>query len=138
MEARQLSLFKGRRQRGVKPPLALEYKTHIAIADALRWGCAPGWIWNHFPSGEKRDPQTGAKLKRMGHQPGWADFVLVAPTGTHFWLELKRGKAPLSEEQEAFGTAMRARGVPYRVVRSYDEAVGQLIAWGALRLRVSA
>ena len=65
-KALQLSLFKGRRQRGVRPPLPLERKTHIALADALRVGCAPGWEWNHFPSGEKRSEQTGALLKRMG------------------------------------------------------------------------
>lgn len=136
--ARQLSLFKGRRQRGERPPLAIERKTHIALADALRVGCAPGWLWSHFPAGEHRDEITGALLKRMGLKPGWLDLLLIAPDGIHHWLELKRGKAPLTDDQEAFLGALRARGVPCAVARSFDEAIAQLRDWGALRLRVSA
>lgn len=135
---RQLSLFKGRRQRGValKPPV--ERRTHIAVADALRVGCVAGWLWSHFPAGEHRDEKTGALLKRMGLKKGWSDFLLISPEGIHHWLELKRGKSPLTDEQEAFRDAMAARDVPWAVARSFDEAVRQLTSWGALRLRVSA
>jgi len=135
---RQLSLFKSRRQRGVRPPDPIERQTHIAVADALRAGCAPGWLWTHFPAGEHRDKATGGLLQRMGLQKGWSDFLLVSPEGIHHWLELKRGKAPLTEEQGAFLEACRARGVPCAVARSFDEAIAILQRWGALRLRVSA
>lgn len=137
----QLHLFHKtpRRRAPRKPPQALERRTHIAVADTLRRFVQPGWeLWTHFPAGEHRNKVTGALLARMGMKRGWSDFVLVSPTGVHHWLELKRGKTPLSEAQEAFRDACRARGVPWAVARSYDEAVDVLTRWGALRLRVSA
>lgn len=133
----QLSLFASRRQRGRKPPLAKERATHIAVADALRAACAPAWIWSHIPSGELRTEETGALLKRMGLKPGLPDFLLIDPDGKHYWLELKRGKAPLTVAQTEFGVAMMERGVPYAVARSFNEAIAQLRDWGALRLRVA-
>lgn len=134
---RQLALFNSRKRGPVKAPQPIERKTHIAVADALTWGCAPGWEWTHFPAGEHRSEETGALLKRMGLKKGWSDFVLIGPTGVHHWLELKRGKAPLTPEQEAFRDACQVRGVPWAVARSFAEATAQLQSWGALRLSVS-
>ena len=72
----------------------------------------------------------------MGLQPGFFDLLFISPTGIHHWLELKRGNAPLTVEQTAFELAMRLRGVPVFVARSYTEAVEVLKAWGALCDRV--
>lgn len=138
MTARQLSLFKGGRQRGRAVPLPVEFRTHVAVADALRIGVMPGWLWTHFPAGEHRDEATGARLKRMGLKRGWSDFLLINPNGLHHWLELKRGKARLTPEQTAFMLACQGRGVPHAVVRSFDEAIRQLTDWGAIRLSVAA
>lgn len=135
---RQLSLFRSRKQGGERAPLPKERQTHIAIADALRVGCTPDWLWSHFPAGEHRDEATGALLQRMGLKKGWSDFLLIDHNGDHHWLELKRGKAPLTEEQEAFLAALEARGVACAVARSFDEAVAVLQRWGALRLKVAA
>jgi len=135
--ARQLNLFKSRRQKGEQPPLALELKTHIALADLLRVGLAAGWLCNHFPAGEARAKVTAGRLKRMGLRPGWADFIFIGPTGVHHWLELKRGGANLNPWQMDFHKAMKARGVPCEVARSYEEAVTILRAWGALRTGVT-
>ncbi|RWP05084.1 hypothetical protein [Mesorhizobium sp.] len=147
-EARQLSLFKGRRQRGVKPPPPPEFKTHVAVADALRHGCSPGWLWTHFPAGEERPgfkdkkgrrvSPSASRLKRMGLKRGWSDFLLIDPAGRHYWLELKRGRAGLTEDQEAFRDACWARDVPWALARSFDEAIAQLASWGAVRVKVSA
>lgn len=138
MAARQLSLFKGKRQKGEKPPLAKERATHIAVADALQAGANRGWEWTHFPAGEFRRKETAALLKRMGVKPGWADFLLVSPQGRLHCLELKRGPAPLNEAQKAFRDAMGACGVVYAVARSFDEAMILLTLWGAVRVKVSA
>ena len=116
------------------PPLPKEDRTTAAVADALRVAAAPGWMWSHFPAGEARDEQTGAKLKRMGLKRGWSDFVLIAPDGRHHWMELKRGKASLRVEQEAFAQQLLQRGVPWKVARSFDEAIAVLTAWGAIKL----
>lgn len=121
-----------KRQTVRRLPPALERRTHIAVADLLRHTARAGWWWSHIPSGEYRTEATGALLKRMGLQRGMADFLLISPTGVHHWLELKRGNAPLTEDQEAFAAALRRCGVPYYVARHYDGAVHQLKQWGAL------
>jgi hypothetical protein len=130
----QLSLFKSARQRGTRPPPALEFETHCAIADTLRRGATPGWIWTHFPAGERRDLGAAARLKRMGLKGGFPDFLLIAPDGVHHWLELKRGNAALTDDQKAFQLEMNMRGVPCAVARSYELAIAQLKEWGAVRV----
>jgi len=126
----QPDFWKRKPSRLVRAP---ERSTHIAIADLLRTACKPGWWWSHIPSGELRTEATGALLKRMGLKPGMGDFLLVDPVGVHHWLELKRGTdAVLSEGQVQFCNAMRSRGVPYEVSRSFAAAEKQLKKWGAL------
>jgi hypothetical protein len=137
----QLSLFAGRRQRGVKPPRASEFATHCAIADTLRVGIAEGWIWFHCPNGELRPDGTGARLKRMGTRPGVADFLFIAPRGGRLHaLELKRRGERPTEAQDAFLEAVRAAGGVAAWVDSYTKAIDQLKAWGALKttIRVAA
>jgi hypothetical protein len=136
MEERQLDLLKGKRQKGTKAPGPSEFQIQCAVADLLRVGCAPGWLWNHFPAGELRTDETGARLKRAGLQPGWSDLVLVGPTGVHYWLELKQEKGKLSEAQWTFATQMHLRGVPHRVARSVKEAEKILTEWGAISTRI--
>jgi hypothetical protein len=121
-----------KRQTVRRLPPAPERRTHIALADELRHTAAAGWWWSHIPSGELRTKETGALLKRMGLKPGMADFLLVDIVGRHYWLELKRGPNPLSDDQEEFARQMRRRSVPYAVARDYDAAVRQLQAWGVL------
>jgi hypothetical protein len=134
----QINLFTRRVSR---PPPAPEFNTHCMIADLLRRFANPGWRWWHIPSGEKRSPATGARLKRMGVQRGLPDFELLAPLGAswrarpHF-LELKRRGGALSEEQKEFAAWCGANDVPYAVVKSFDEALTQLKAWGAVRTGV--
>jgi hypothetical protein len=136
----QLDLLKDpRRQRGTKPPPALEVETHIALADTLRkGGLSPGWWWSHIGHGGKRSAETGRLLKRMGLQPGIPDFLFYDPEGREYWLELKRGRAPLTDGQLDFIAIMEARGVPCAVARSYQAAIDQLTLWGAIRVRISA
>lgn len=38
-----------------------------------------GWLWTHFPAGEKRHPRVGAKLKRMGLKRGVPDCLIFEP-----------------------------------------------------------
>ena len=136
-EERQLSLLKGPRQKGEKAPLPSEFQMQCAVADALRIGCSPGWFWTHFPAGELRTDETGRRLKRMGLKPGIFDLLLVDPNGTHYWLELKRGKAPLTTEQGIFLACMTLRLVPCAVARSFNEAITVLKGWGAIKVSLA-
>ena len=139
---RQLDLLKSVRQRGVRPPLALERETQIALVETLdRYGgLASGWEVFHIPNGELRSDKTGALLKRMGAKAGVLDLEFLSPTGQAHFLELKRGRQPLTEAQTAFIARQDKRGVPTAVARSYAEALAILKTWGALKttIRVAA
>jgi hypothetical protein len=126
----QLPLFPTRRKR---PKPALERQIHIAVADLLRDYRKPGWIFFHPANGEYRTKETGALLQRLGVLPGVPDLILIGPTGQHYYLELKRGLAPMSLAQIRFRTELRSRNVPYGVARSFDEAVAFLEQWGVLK-----
>lgn len=137
---RQLHLFKSRRQRGTKPPPMAEFSLHCMVADDLRRWATPGWNWTHFPAGEYRDPVTGARLKRMGLQPGWPDLILLPPKGSpngrpHF-LELKRRGGKLSAWQAGFQLWCMLNDCPYACIDDYKAAVAILQRWGALRASV--
>src|SRR5271156_5557392 len=109
-----LMLAEGRRPRPRKAavPRPKELALHMSVADILRRFARPDWRWSHFPAGEHRDVRTAAKLKAMGVQRGWPDFVLFDPTGRLHALELKREGETLTDDQEDFQTWCIARGVP--------------------------
>ena len=50
----------------------------------------------------KRVSFAGARLKRMGINPGWSDFILLSPTALAHFLELKRRGKTLSDDQDDF------------------------------------
>ena len=146
----QLSLFKGKRQRGVKRPPSKEFATHCMVADMLRRWQTPGWRWSHFPAGEWRHPATAMRLKRMGVQVGWPDFILLSPREhlvdgeqyvrahgiTHF-LELKREGSKLTDWQHSFMEFCTLNGYPYVWCDNFADAIACLKNWGALRASVS-
>lgn len=139
----QLSLFKGKRQRGVKPKPAKEFATHVMIADVLRKWQTPGWRWTHLPFGEHRNAITGARLKRMGTQVGWPDFILLKPLNDfldgpqrcHF-LELKRQGVGLTEFQQSFKVWCDINDFPYAWCDNFNAALAQLKEWGAVRAQI--
>lgn len=146
---RQLDLLKDpRRQRGTKPPPALERQTHIAIADTIRVSIVPGWIWFHPPNGGERPAKwikgrrisiEGGLLKRMGAKAGVSDFVFAAPPRARLHaLELKRQGEQPTDEQIAFLEEVRAAGGQAAWVDNYREAIDVLTSWGAVRVTVTA
>jgi hypothetical protein len=136
VDARQLSLFKGKRQRGTKPPPPLEFANHVLIADMLRRWCNPQWQWTHLPMGEKRHICTAVRLKRMGVRPGWPDFLFAGPNGKLVWLELKRKGKNASEAQQAIGQHLRDCGFEYLITDNVNEAVAFLKRLGILRATI--
>lgn len=140
---RQLDLLKGPRQRGTRPPPALEFETHCAIADMLRVSLSPKWTWFHPPNGGER-PATyrngkrvsgeGGRLKRMGARAGTSDFILVAPAlGRVHALELKRRGETPTDAQAAFLDEIRAAGGLADWCDNFNDAKRILSAWGAIR-----
>jgi hypothetical protein len=116
----------------MKPPPPKELKLHIAVADRLKADASPDWRWTHFPAGEERDKRHAAKLKAMGLQRGWPDFILVSPGGRLHALELKRRGETLSEDQEAFAEWCVGQGVPFACANALPDALACLSEWGVL------
>jgi hypothetical protein len=137
----QLQMFGKRRLQGRK---VLEFSIHVAVADVLRRWSTPGWRWTHLPFGEHRNAVTGARLKRMGTQVGWPDFILLSPAilpdlaGTAHFLELKREGSKLNEFQKSFADFCAENGFPHFWCDNFKDAINQLKAWGAVRASVSA
>ena len=136
----QLPLFGKRRSRSRGH---LEFNTHVAVADVLRRWSTPGWRWTHLPFGEHRNAVTGARLKRMGTQVGWPDFILLSPSvlpdlsGTAHFLELKREGGKLTDFQRSFAEFCVENGFPHYWCDNFKDAVTMLKTWGAVRASVS-
>jgi len=143
-EERQLSLLKGKRQKGEVPPSPSEFAVHVALADTLRRFCLPGWIWWHHPAGGKRpqkmNPKTGQlwspegeRLRRMGAKPGIADFIFVGrPCATVYAYELKRFCKKPTEEQLQWGAQIIAAGGCWAWGDTFDHAITTWKDWGIL------
>ena len=133
-----LAIAQGHRARPRKAPQTApkESRLQYDVAALLRDHCLPEWRWSHFSAGERRDARTGARLKRMGLQRGWPDFLLVSPAGQLHFLELKRQGESLSEPQEAFQLWAVRHGIPHSVADSFDQALAFLDAIGCLRIKI--
>ena len=130
-----------------KPPPAPEFHLHTLVADVLRRWAMPGWRWTHLPLGEERPAQiikgkrvslAGARLKRMGVNPGWPDFILLSPAAIPFFLELKRRGERLTDDQEDFATWCAEHQATFVVTDDFKVALATLQGWGAVRGSVHA
>ena len=135
MTERQLGLFKSNRQRGIaliaNPS---EFALTCSVADLFRKCIKPEWQWTHIGHGDLRTQITGARLKRAGQQKGWPDFILLPPSaGVAHFIELKRKRGRLSEEQQAFRDWCQSNGVPHEVAREISEVIAIGNRWGLWR-----
>ena len=73
----------------------------------------PNWIYTHIASGEKRDPVTAARLKRMGVVSGFPDLLFFGPRREVYWIELKARSGRLSEAQADVASHLIAAGHGY-------------------------
>jgi hypothetical protein len=131
-----LMLIEGRKPRLKKAIRTRERELtlHMSAAQILRRHVRPDWRWSHFPAGERRDARTGAKLKRMGLQSGWPDFVLVAPDGRFHALELKRIGGDLSDDQDDFRLWCIGRGVPHSIAYTTKDVLAIFGFWNCLEI----
>lgn len=95
-----------------------ELQLHFAVADYLRRVMPPGIPWSHFPAGERRDAKTGAKLKRMGLNPGWPDFIIL--TNPVICIELKTDKGRMTPSQKIFAADVQSQDHTHFVARNIE------------------
>jgi hypothetical protein len=135
--ARQLSLFKSRRQRGIAPPAPSEFQVHCMVVDTVKRWIMPGWIYTHIASGEKRDQVTAARLKRMGVVAGFPDLMFFGPHGEVCAIELKAKGGRLSEHQAAIKRHLEQAGHGYHCSSDYRDVIETLKGWEVLRAGIS-
>jgi len=135
-----------RRWRGVRGEATpdKEVQMQIQLMNLLKWCLRPDVIKLHIPNGELRDKRSAAKLKAMGVLPGASDLLFLwkkyweDSEGSHtapgiLFLELKLPGKTATEEQIAFGLAVRLAGADYAVARSIEQALAELRTRGLLR-----
>lgn len=88
---------------------------------------APECFVTAFPAGGG-GLMRGMFLKSMGLIAGFPDLLLIY-RGVAFGMELK-AKTKLTETQRATHAALGRAGMDVRVIRSLDEAMLALAAWG--------
>lgn len=134
-----LMIAEGRKPRPRKAPRVRpkEATLHCTVAKLLHDHARPEWLWFHVPNGERRDVQTGARLKRMGVKPGVPDFLLISPYGSVRFLELKRTGETLSDSQEEFRVQCIRQGIPHVIAHTLDEALIAFEVWGCLTIKLT-
>lgn len=122
-----------------------EFALTRAVADYLRLALPEGVLWTHLPFGEARPKATAGRLKAMGVQPGWPDFVIMpslrvisaVPAGPIF-IELKAVEGRLSKAQQIWHDQAKKLGYWVHIARSIEEVEGILRAHGLVpRARVA-
>jgi hypothetical protein len=114
-----------------------ELVLHFAVAKLLREHCREDWIWTHIPSGEKRDIITARKLKNMGVQPGWPDFLLVNPFGEVHFLELKREGKKLTGSQNDIRVWCISHAIAHSIAYNVDDILRIFASWECLDLSIT-
>jgi hypothetical protein len=105
-----------------------------SVIALLRFRARSGVIFGHSPNGMPASARTGARFKRLGMKPGWAD-ITIAVEGRMHCLELKTATGRQSPEQRSFQLECEIGGVPYAVARSFEEAERILSDWGCFAER---
>ena len=115
----------------------LEDQTHRLIVDLLAIYEAQGKLSYFHPVNEgKRNPRTGAHLKRLGMRKGIPDLVVMLTGGQTVFLEVKAPRKDLEPEQAAWFSRLRKAGYTCATVRSVSEA--QLVVDRALGMARAA
>jgi len=127
-----------------------EFALTCAVAEYLAYALPADVLWSHLPFGEVRPKATAGRLKAMGVNPGWPDFLIlgrVSPIGTPgyglpyvgpIFIEIKTAQGRLSKAQATWHEAAKALGYNVHVARSVEEVEGILRGHGlAPRARVA-
>lgn len=105
----------------------MKHKEHQIQSALIEWWSIQHKVYNlpefslfAIPNGSKRNPVTGAILKREGVRRGVPDLMLAVPNKNHYglFIEMKAGANKPSLEQKQFLEYVFAMG--YQVSVCYD------------------
>ena len=106
-----------------------EDRIHRDILKNLRALLPNHWIVYHTPNGGARDAITGAQMKGLGVIAGVPDLTILGDGKTYF-MEVKSKSGRLQPSQKMFFGKLERNGIEYAVVRSVDDALACMQAWG--------
>lgn len=86
-----------------------------------------------IPNGGMRHPTVGKMLKDEGLLPGSPDLVFALKAGHTLWLEMKKAKGRLSDEQIGVHHKLRALDHQVEIAYSLDQALEICDRYGILR-----
>lgn len=118
------------RKTKLKLPRVSERSIQIAIKNHLIFH---GVVCVHVPNAGKRSLAGGRIAKAEGLHPGFPDLILLRGGGLVGFLEVKAADGRLSPAQVDCHAMLRRLGQPLEVVRSQDEALAAVKAWGWVR-----
>lgn len=111
----------------VTPPKPTEHQIQSAFFDRVRmsYGRYPDLEYMRaFPNGGHRHKAVAAKMHAEGVSPGPLDVILPTKSGPYvgLWMEFKRPKNKLTDEQQKYAAYLRRQGWCVEVVYSEDQA----------------
>ena len=112
-----------------------ESEIQIQIVELLKRVLKGDVLWTFFPAGEAGGGRggnvRGARLKRMGLQPGWPDLQFLHK-GRYFGMEVKTKTGRLSQSQRRMHSLLEEQGVSVAVVRSINDVLERCNEWQLL------
>lgn len=117
-----------------------ESNAQCAIVSFLRRSLPSTYRVISVPNGRfQADPRTIARLKREGLTRGVLDLMVLRNDGWFASLEIKADGGRVSPEQAEWCNWLSSGGANAAVVRSLEEAIDALTAFGVpLKARVAA
>ena len=123
----------------MKLPEPSEDEIQISIVEAFGLlSSRAGFMFFHVANEAAMKARSGKDihgliehLKKMGLMPGVSDLVIVFE-GRAYFLEIKTSKGKQTKDQIAFELWARDCGAPYRLVKSFDQAITSLEDWGII------
>ena len=112
---------------------ASEHQIQAALVDILAYKMRPELVRLAIPNGGMRHPKVGAMLKAEGLLPGSPDLVFAMDEGRSLWLEMKKAKGKLSDQQIGLHYKLKQLGHQVEVAYSIDQALDVLAKHGILK-----
>ena len=122
-----------------------EFALTCAVAEYLAYALPADVLWSHLPFGEVRPRATAGRLKAMGVNPGWPDFIIlpslkvISPLyAGPIFIEIKPAQGRLSKAQAEWHEKASSLGYWVHVARSIADVEEILRGHGlAPRARVA-
>ena len=112
-----------------------EFALTRAVAEYLALALPREVLWSHLPFGEARPKATAGRLKAMGVNPGWPDFIILPSFKGASWIgpifiEIKTASGRLSKAQAEWHEKAKSLGYWVHIARSVEEVEGILRGHG--------